>query len=196
MSPRAQQGSVVRALALSAMLVLTACADTRAAGDPSVAASPSVPAIHIKGLHQTEATLDRELVAGEATHPQMLDEELASLGFVGATERTLAGRRGVFSRVVTRAWSFDTEEHAAAFVAWLQGNVNELIGDATPTTTADVPEGVSLFVHQPTGCCHEEVPIYFAAWQRASVVWTVRASGARIRTQPALDLIRSVEEAT
>jgi hypothetical protein len=194
MPPRAQQGSV--ALALAAIVALTACADTRAAGDPSVAPSPSIPAIHIKGLHQTEATLDVDLVADEATHPQTFAQELASLGFLGATERTLAGRRGVFSRVVVRAWSFDTEEHAAAFVTWLQGNVTELIGDATPTTTADVPDGVSLFVHQPTGCCHEEVPIYFAAWQRGPVVWTIRASGARIRTQPALDLIRSVEEAT
>jgi hypothetical protein len=194
MSPRAQQGSV--ALALAAILLLAACADTPTAVGDQSSPSPSVPAIHIKGLHETEDTLDAELVAGEATHPQPFEQELASLGFLGAAERTLAGRRGVFSRVVVRGWSFDTEEHAAAFLAWLQGNVHELIGVATPTTTAHVPEGVWLFVHEPTGCCHEEVPIYLAAWQRGPVVWTVRASGARIRMQPVLDLIETVEKET
>jgi hypothetical protein len=193
MSPRAQQGSV--ALALAVVLALAGCS-TASGGSGQAVSSPSVPAIHIKGLHETEDTLDAELVAGEATHPQPFEEELVSLGFLGATERTLAGRRGVFSRVVVRGWSFDSEEHASAFLAWLQGNVHELIGVATPTTTADVPEDVSLFVHEPTGCCHEEVPIYLAAWQRGSIVWTVRASGARIRTQPVLDLIDTVEKET
>jgi hypothetical protein len=192
MSPRAQQGSV----ALAVVLLLAACGTSSTPQPLDRSLGPAVPAIHIRGLHVTEGTLDTELVAGEATHPQTFEQELASLGFLGAAERTLAGRRGVFSRVVVRGWSFDSEEHAAAFLAWLQGNVHELIGVATPTTTVDLPEGALLFVHEPTGCCHEEVPIYLAGWQRGALVWTVRASGARIRTQPVLDLIRSVAEET
>jgi hypothetical protein len=48
-------------------------------------------------------------------------------------------------------------------------------------------------VHEPSGCCHEETPIYLASWQRGPVVWTIRASGPRIHTPPVLSLISRVE---
>jgi len=69
---------------------------------------------------------------------------------------------------------------------------HELIGEARPLQ-ADALAGVQMWRHDVTGCCHEETPIYLAVWQRGHVVWTVRASGPRIRTAPTLSLVRSIE---
>ena len=55
---------------------------------------------------------------------------------------------------------------------------------------------IALAMHQPSGCCHEETPIYLASWARGPVVWTIRASGARIHTAPVVALVRSVEKET
>jgi hypothetical protein len=56
-----------------------------------------------------------------------------------------------------------------------------------------MPGAIAMAMHQPSGCCHEETPIYLASWQRGPVVWTVRASGPRIRTSPVVSLVRQVE---
>jgi len=69
---------------------------------------------------------------------------------------------------------------------------HELIGEAAPIVEA--PGGASVWRHDVTGCCHGETPIYLAAWQRGPIVWTIRASGPRIRTAPVLALVRSIEQ--
>jgi hypothetical protein len=191
MSARTQHGL---ALGLT-VLLLAACGSTSSPGDGGTdPPSPVVPAIPIEGLQSRDASLGLD-VAMEAVHPDAFADELAKSGFAGGTERTLTGRHGVFSRVAIRGWSFATAEGAASFLTWLQGNAAELIGEAQPVDTG-LPDGVVLKLHSPTGCCHEEVPIYLAAWQRDTTVWTIRASGARIHTAPALALVRSVEKET
>ena len=134
-------------------------------------------------------------MAKEAEHPDVFAGELATTGFTGGTERTLTGGHRGFSRVVIRGWSFVSARGAAAFLAWLQANATELIGKAQPVD-AVVPDGVWLQWHPPSPRCHEEVPIYLAAWQRGTTVWTIRASGARIHTAPVVALVRSVEKET
>jgi hypothetical protein len=51
-----------------------------------------------------------------------------------------------------------------------------------------------VFVHEPSGCCHEETPVYLAAWQHGDVVWTVVASGPRIETPPVVQLVKKIEQ--
>ena len=63
-------------------------------------------------------------------------------------------------------------------------------GEAAST---DAVGNASVWLHDRSGCCHEETPIYLAVWQRGHIVWTVRASGPRIHTAPTLSLVRSIE---
>jgi len=51
-----------------------------------------------------------------------------------------------------------------------------------------------FFVHEPSGCCHEETPVYLAAWQRGDIVWTVQASGPRIQAPPVVALVHRFEQ--
>ncbi len=185
------QGAIVMAM------VLAACGstDTPTVVQSGIAQPVSMPAVRIPGLHASNSTLDRDTVAGEATHPDDVAAMLEEAGFLSVSDRTLTGRRGVFSRVVVRGWSFASTAGAASFLDWLRGNAAEFIGDATPVD-GPAGAGVVLLLHSPSGCCHEEVPIYLAAWQRTTTVWTVRASGARIRTAPALELFDSIKEET
>jgi hypothetical protein len=88
---------------------------------------------------------------------------------------------------------FSSQEGATSFLEWLRGNAAELIGEVALVDAA-VPAGVVLQLHTPTGCCHEEVPIYLASWQRDATVWTIRASGARIHTAPVVALVRSITQ--
>jgi hypothetical protein len=180
---------------MAASITLVACSGaSQLTADHSFPPSPAVPAIHISGLRARDDALDIDVVSNEAEHPEVLMEELQSAGFIGGSERALTGRRGVFSRVIVRGWSFWTEGGAAAFLSWLGTDAAELIGDAR--TVSGTPPGVTLSLHTPSGCCHEEVPIYLAAWQRGATVWTVRASGTRIRTAPVVALVMSVEKET
>ena len=194
MPARRQHGCV--ALLLIVGLVLSACSHdipTQVAAFSSPA--PTVPHVRIAGLHGSTGPISFDDLVAEATEPAAMRQALLASGFVSGAERTLAGGRGAFSRVVVRAWGFASEEEAVVFLKWLQGNAAELIGEVAPVNAA-VPGGVVLLLHAPTGCCHQEVPIYFAAWQRGATLWTIRASGARIHTAPVVALVRSVEKET
>jgi hypothetical protein len=194
MSARAQHGSV--ALGLTVALLLTACSHdiptSVATASPSL---PAMPDVRVDHLHGTTTSLVFDDVVKEAQHPDLFSQALTAAGFIGGQDRTLTGGRGEFSRVVIRSWSFGSEAGAASFLGWLQANVSELIPDAS-ALSVDLPAGVVLLRHAVSGCCHEEVPIYLAAWQRGATVWTIRASGARIHTAPVVALVRSVEKET
>ena len=70
--------------------------------------------------------------------------------------------------MVVRAWEFPSAEGAGTFLDWLVTNAtHSVIGEARPV------EEPAMFVHEPSGCCHEETPVYLSAWQKGDVVWTV-----------------------
>jgi hypothetical protein len=191
--------SAPRQHGFAALVVVTLLLSACSAG-PSVTVdgtpAPSrvdLPPLRIAGLHAQGAVLDAAAVAAEATDPATLSDALTASGFQGVTERTLTGRRGVFSRVVLRAWVFSSAQGATTFLDWLHSNAADLIGEAEPLR-ASVPSDIVLQLHTPSGCCHEEVPIYLASWQRNAIVWTIRASGARIHTPPMVALVRSIAQ--
>jgi hypothetical protein len=99
----------------------------------------------------------------------------------------------VFARVVLRAWEFHDAGGASAYLTWFEHNPREWIGEAHPIDAGSLPPSVGMVLHDVSGCCHEETPIYLASWQRGAIVWTIRASGPRIRTPPMLDLVAAVE---
>ena len=129
----------------------------------------------------------------DATHPDSMTAILSGAGLVAVRERTYTGAFGRFARVVIRAWVFTSEDGAGSFTDWIRVNAtHELIGEAKPLST-DAAGDTSVWMHDVSGCCHEETPIYLAVWQRGRIVWTVRASGPRISTAPTLSLVRSIE---
>jgi hypothetical protein len=181
------------ALALALLVGTVACSATASAQVTDRSVAVQMPSPHIDGLHPTaeEGTLSAADAALDAVDPTALQGMLEGAGLVGVREQTYAGGRGVFSRVVIRGWEFTTNAGGQTFVSWLRAEGGRDLYGETKVVPVDDP-GLSMFVHPVTGCCHEEVPIYLAVWQRGPIVWTVRASGARIRTQPVMALVRSI----
>jgi hypothetical protein len=199
-----QHGSVkVVRFSLTALLVAAiACgsspSDTSPEQQPGGLTMPSLsaqlPTQRLGGMHTTESILgDATAASLEATHPDDVRDILMSDGFLGATERVYAGRVGAFARVVLRAWEFQDGTGASAYLAWLEQDPREWIGEARTIDPPTLPASVNLSLHDVSGCCHEETPIYLASWRRGPVVWTIRASGPRIQTEPVLELIADVE---
>jgi hypothetical protein len=187
-------GGQHRRLVLLTLLCLVASACSAVSSSSSTTAPPpsvALPPLTIAGLRASEQTVDTAAAADETARPDEAQQALDEAGFLGARQRTLTGRVGVFSRVVLRAWVFSSESGATTFASWMRDHADDLIGTST-AVRAELPSGVSLALHTPSGCCHEEVPIYLAIWQRGPIVWTIRASGARIRTAPVVALVGSV----
>ena len=208
--PRAEQhGSALRRLPFAALLIAAiACGsssgDTQpasSAADPGSSADPGavpqVPEISFAGLRgRGSSALDLETAAEDAAEPDRFASMLTDDGFVGAAQRLYIGRRGLFARVDVRRWLFTADAGAEAFLASLRGEPKQLIGAAHPVGTARLPSSVSMVVHEPSGCCHEETPIYLASWQRDASVWTVRASGPAMSSKQAMGITMLVENET
>jgi hypothetical protein len=201
---RAEQHGAAVPIVATLTIALVAVACSASSGDTSSETPPgglSVPSLsaklpteHLDGMHTTQTIVGDAVAASlDAVHPDEVRAVLTSAGFVGAWERIYAGRVGVFSRVALRAWQFRDALGATAYATWLDDNGREWIGAAHPIGTGSLPGSVHVVMHDVTGCCHEETPIYLASWRRGAVVWTVRASGARIRTAPLLDLVSDIE---
>lgn len=154
-----------------------------------------MPSARLPDLHHTDSTLDAAGAAADATHPDSMTPMLSGAGLIAVRDRTYTGAmHGPFARVVIRAWVFASPDGAGAFLDWVRVNAShELIGEAAPLAR-DSPGDAVVFRHDVTGCCHGETPIYLAVWQRGPIVWTIRASGPRIRTAPVLALVRSIEQ--
>ena len=175
-------------------VVAIACSDTATVGGaPSSSASVtvSIPSLPLGPMHMTETTKTGAEASVDATDPQAMQATLNGAGLVGVREQIYTGGRGSYSRVVVRAWEFTGEAGARAFDAWLKASGgSDVIGDAR---ASHGPTPV-FFVHEPSGCCHEETPIYLAGWQKGDVVWTVVASGPRIQTPPVVHLVQKIEQ--
>jgi hypothetical protein len=173
--------------------VAIACSDAATFGGPPPASvTVSIPSMSLGHMHEADSTKTAAQAAVDATDTQAMQTMLEGAGLVGVQERLYTGGRGSYSRVVVRAWQFTDAQGAGAFHDWLITNATHgVIGEAKPVRGSPVPD---LFVHEPSGCCHEETPIYLAAWQKDDVVWTVVASGPRIQTPPVIALVKKIEQ--
>jgi hypothetical protein len=199
MSRRGQHGAV--AIGILALLLAACGGDSTASGAGNPTIDVAAPEIGVPGLHAVSTTIVLDDVAKEAADPAAIRQVLTGAGFVAGGDRTLTGGRGVFSRVVLREWLFAGEAGATGFRSWITDHGDQLIGE---TEGLEVPAGIDaglptdldVQVHHPTGCCHEEVPIYLATWRDGTTVWTLRASGARIRTAPVFALLDDITKET
>ena len=182
-----------KGIPLVVALLAAACASSNSivlpSAAPSASVSVSIPALPLGNMHVTDTTKTGEEASIDATDPQAMQSVLGDAGLVGVRERVYTGGRGSYSRVVVRAWEFADADGAATYLDWLRANATQsVIGKAKPVS------GTQLFVHEPSGCCHEETPVYLGAWQNGAVVWTVVASGPRIQTPPVVTLVKSIEQ--
>jgi hypothetical protein len=187
----AQHAMLRKGIPLLLVVVAIACSDAADVGGapaPSVSVDVSIPTLPLGNMHVTETTKTGEQASIDATEPEAMQTVLDDAGLLGVRERVYTGGRGSYSRVVVRAWAFSDAQGAAAFDDWLMKNAtHSVIGDAKPVA------GTDLFVHEPSGCCHEETPVYLASWQTSNVVWTVVASGPRIQTNPVVELVTQIK---
>jgi hypothetical protein len=188
----AQHAMLRKGVPLFLAVIAVACASPSSVVLPSAApnasVSVSIPPLPLGNMHVADTTKTGEQASIDATDPQAMQTVLDDAGLVGVRERVYTGGRGSYSRVVVRAWEFTDAQGAGVFLDWLRTNAtSSVIGEAKP-----VP-GTELFVHEPSGCCHEETPVYLDAWQNGDVVWTVVASGPRIRTPPIVALVKQIE---
>jgi hypothetical protein len=188
----AQHVMLRKSIPLLLVVVALACSDAATVGGaPPASVSVSIPTLPLGNMHETDSTKTGAQASVDATDSQAMQTTLDAAGLVGVQERVYTGGRGSYSRVVVRAWQFTTTDGGSQFLSWLQVNgTTGVVGDAK---SADGPTPV-FFVHEPSGCCHEETPIYLAAWQKGDVVWTVVASGPRIQTPPVVELVKKIEQ--
>ncbi|MFL5791364.1 MAG: hypothetical protein ACJ76A_07655 [Actinomycetota bacterium] len=182
-----------RRIPVIVLIVAMACgsASTPPAASPGASVGAPIPDLGLAHMHVADITKTGEQATLDATDQQAMLAQVDDSGLVGVRERVYTGGRGAYSRVVVRAWQFDAAGGAAQFLSWLETNGrHSVIGEAKPTQG---PTSV-FFVHEPSGCCHEETPIYLAAWQASDVVWTVVASGPRIQTPPVLQLVQHIQQ--
>jgi hypothetical protein len=176
---------------LVVLLAMIACASpSTPSASPEVSMTASIPDLGLGHMHVTDGTDTGEQASLDATDPQAMQTILGDAGLVGVRERVYTGGRGSYSRVVVRAWQFASANGAGAFSTWLVANATHgVIGEAKPALVLP-----GLFVHQPSGCCHEETPVYLATWKKGDLVWTVVASGPRIQTPPVVQLVRKIQQ--
>ena len=155
---------------------------------------PSAPSADaVPWMRSTEDVVDTQLLASDALHPPELATLLQAAGFSAGAERIFTARHGPFSRVVARSLAFGTSQGAQTYLAWLEGHASEVIGDTERVSARGLPAGVVFVRHLAGGCCHEEVPVYLAAWQRGSLVLSVKAGGRAADVSPVAAIVRTVD---
>lgn len=179
-------------------LVLVGCgatpSATRPAGSvPSPAEHLLLPSSALPRMPSTASIVDVDRLANEVVHPDEMRALLRQTGFSHGAQRSFGAGAGAFSRVVARALAFRTEAGAAAFVTWFGDNAGAEVISADRITPERVPDGVIVFRHLPDGCCHNDVPVYLAAWQRGPSVLYLHVGGRRANTRAFVDLISSYE---
>ncbi|MEX1265016.1 MAG: hypothetical protein WEE66_13970 [Actinomycetota bacterium] len=179
-------------------MVLVGCAGGPTPGDaPGSSALPAplvLPASALPRMTSDASPVDGDRLANEVVHPDELRAVLGEAGFTAGAQRSFGAGTGAFSRVLARGLAFETDAGAAAFVTWFGDNAGEEVITAERISPADVPDGVVVFRHLPDGCCHNDVPVYLAAWQRGPSVLYLHVGGRRANTRAFVELIASYDQ--
>jgi hypothetical protein len=181
---------------LGARLVYGAIVLTLAGCAGSSLTPPAEPPSNVGGLTPTTTTvITAEDVAAEAVDSEALSGILDVAGFQAGVRRAYAGNGRAIRRVEVGILSFESNDGASTYLAWLRANVADLIGEVrSPDKTffGDVP----LFVHVPDGCCPREPAVALAAWSRGPQVVRVLVAGAAADGRKAVRLVREVHSST
>lgn len=138
--------------------------------------------------------VDADRIANEVAHPDDLRALMDDAGFVRARQRSFAGGTGAFSRALSRGLAFGDEAGAARFVRWFAEHAPAEIITSEPIAPDGLPDGIVAFRHLPDGCCHNDVPVFLAAWQRGSSVLYLHVGGRRANTRAFVELISAYDQ--
>lgn len=164
----------LRLLALAVVLVATACGS----GDTDPAPPPTLGAAALPELDSHARTLDAAAVAFDALKPASLEELLATSGYRTGREREFSGKTKTFDHVVARTLVFESEEGALAYLGWLRGHGDDVLGRAEPAAVAPPGDAGVAFMLEHCGTCKKELPTFLAGWRRGETVLTLLAAGS------------------
>jgi hypothetical protein len=167
----------VRLLPSTLLLVLAgaACGAEKEAAPPATPATLSGAAL--PELDSRARTLDAAALADDAFEPDALAALLAEGGFVTGREREFSGKAATFDHVVARTLVFESREGADAYLGWVRGHGDEVLGRAAPAKVVPPGEGGVAFTLERCGTCKKELPTFLAAWRREATVLTLLAAG-------------------
>ena len=161
-------------LGIVAGLLLAACGSQAASGPRAI------PADALPGVAGEAIRLDAAAVAVDAEDATELESLLADAGFVAGAERSFGQVGGGKKRALARVLVFDRVEGARRYAAWLEGHVDEVIGEAESLGGPPLPGARFLVVNEPDACCPRETPVYLAAWGSGATVVTLEVGGVGV----------------
>jgi hypothetical protein len=182
----------VKLLPLALVIVLGAAA----CGSDSPQAPPAtLGATALPELDSRARTLDAAAVAFDALKPASLQALLDESGFETGSEREFSGKTKTFDHVVARTLVFETADGALAYLGWLRGHGDDVLGRAVPATITPPGEAGVAFALERCGTCKKELPTFLAAWQRGEAVLTLLAAGSGASPARFAALAREHDEA-
>ena len=164
-------------LLLPAVLLLLAAAACGAEEAASPAAPTTLPAAALPELDSRARTLDAASLADDAFEPDALAALLSEGGYVTGREREFSGKTATFDHVVARTLVFESRDGAEAYLGWVRGHGDEVLGRAAPAKVVPPGEGGVAFTLERCGTCKKELPTFLAAWRREATVLTLLAAG-------------------
>ncbi|MGH3021713.1 MAG: hypothetical protein ACRDNR_16375 [Gaiellaceae bacterium] len=164
-------------LLLPAVLLLLAAAACGAEEATRPATPATLPAAALPELDSRARTLDVASVADDAFEPDALAALLSEGGYVTGREREFSGKATVFDHVVARTLVFESRQGADAYLGWVRGHGDEVLGRAAPAKVAPPGEDGVAFILERCGTCKKELPTFLAAWRREATVMTLLAAG-------------------
>jgi hypothetical protein len=186
----------VRRLFAAVLVLLVAVSCGGAAEDAARPAAPvTLPAAALPELESRARTLDAAALADDAFEPEALAALLSGGGYVTGREREFFGKAPVFDHVVARTLVFESRQGADAYLGWVRGHGDEVLGRAAPAKVAPPGEDSVAFTLERCGTCKKELPTFLAAWRRGATVMTLLAAGDGADEASFSALARELDEA-
>ncbi|HSE80390.1 MAG TPA: hypothetical protein VLA87_01710 [Gaiellaceae bacterium] len=185
----------MRPLLLTLAVVVGFAAAACGSQDGPPPAPATLGATALPELDSAARTLDTAAVAFDAFDMASLEELLVEAGFETGSEREFSGKTKTFDHVVARTLVFETEDGALAYLDWLRGHGDDVLGRAVPATIAPPGEDGIAFELERCGTCKKELPTFLAGWRREDRVLTLLAAGSGANPARFTVLVREHDEA-
>jgi hypothetical protein len=179
-------------IAVVLALVAAACGSGEAAPP---AAPPTLGAASLPELDSRARTLDAASLASDSLAPAALEELLGEVGYLTGREREFSGKTTTFDHVVARSLVFATPEGADAYLGWLRGHGDDVLGRAAPAAVAPPAPGGVVFTLARCGTCKKELPTFLAGWRRGATVLTLLAAGSGVNPERFTALVDELDGA-
>jgi hypothetical protein len=180
-----------------ALLVLVIVLGTVACGSEEAPSSAptTLGTAALPGLDSRTRTLDPAALAFDALQPASLEELLTDSGYLTGSEREFSGKTKTFDHVVARTLVFESPDGALAYLDWLRGHGDDLLGRAAPAKIAPPGDAGVAFTLAQCGTCKKELPTFLAGWRRGDTVLTLLAAGSGANPARFSVLVREHDEA-